>query len=1045
MKKFLNLLIALLAFPAFAAAQEGTVTLTTNLEAGTEITLRVWTSSVNDPLTIDWGDGNAKSYTIDPNGWAWTLNTKGNVLGPTITITGSLANLECSSAGITACAIENQPNLKYINLSKNALTELTLPSLPALETLDLSENQIDSHSFDISAVGSTLKELNVSKNGENFITLNLMGFTALESFYGYNNPEMTTVVFADNADNLKRIDMHECHIMHFYSRSMPNLVSLNLNDNALLDFEDGNYPALTYFYIANNYLTELDITKYPKLYQFTCAGNDITTINPSNCPELISFNISGNKIKTVDLSNNKAITNLYVQDNQLTKIDFIGCSNIQYVNVSNNPVTFVDLTNAYYLRSFEAAGTQCEFFYFNYVNPYGRFNTVDMRNNVNMTSASLSATFKTMPCISSGSGNVYIEGSNGEHSNTSYLTGIDMGWTVDVAGDGTATNDDLNVTVDATNTGETVTVTGQYGGMVADQTFTFTKYATDHGTFTLAQWSGGFYQQLADVTTTAKLGVPIVVTATAEEGYRFKGVTVNGKLITDPWFVINEDAAIAVVFEPLERSFSFTCAEGQELSFALYGVDASTTVGIDWGNGSFEQKEVGTYARIDGTSVGTTVTISGDVIGANFESYGEYGYWMGLPDNQITGFDFSGNSALVSLNLYMNPIETLDVSNLADLRILDCSYCELNDLDVSHNPLLGSLSCYGNYLATLNLEANTLLEELNAKNNSLTTIDLSKAPSLYYLDLTNNQFASIDLAANTKLETLNIGGNQLSTIDLSHQPDLLDLSVTRNSFTTLDLSANKALRRLLFNNNAIHSLDLSELKYLSVIDMGGNGMTACELDDFYFGLPEWYPLEEGEAGNVSTTLTLLTGTEETPNDADNSDTLIATEKGWTVNRKGNASGCDVARVIIEPTTNGTIALSVDGNTINSGDKVKKNVPITVTAVADPEYRLGTVTANGKEVVDGTFKIARLTRVIASFIKDGAVDSIALDGVSISGKAGAIDVVAPADASVEVYTTSGSCVYSGNFDGKATISLARGVYAVRVATDQGSMARIIAVR
>ncbi|MGM9841869.1 MAG: leucine-rich repeat domain-containing protein, partial [Candidatus Limisoma sp.] len=314
MKKYLHLLIALLAFPALAAAQEGTVTLTTNLEAGTEITLRVWTSSVNDPLTIDWGDGNAKSYTIDPNGWSWTLNTKGNVLGPTITITGSLVNLECTSAGITACTIENQPTLNYINLSKNALTEFSLPSLPALETLNLSENQIDSHAFDISAVGSSLKELNVSKNGNNFITLNLMGFTALESFYGYNNPEMTTVVFADNADNLKRIDMHECHIMHFYSRSMPALSSLNLSDNALLDFEDGNYPELTYFYIANNYLTELDITKYPKLYQFTCAGNDITSINPSNCPELISFNVSDNKIKNLDLSNNKAITSLYVQD-----------------------------------------------------------------------------------------------------------------------------------------------------------------------------------------------------------------------------------------------------------------------------------------------------------------------------------------------------------------------------------------------------------------------------------------------------------------------------------------------------------------------------------------------------------------------------------------------------------------------------------------------------------------------------------------------------------------------------------------------------------
>ena len=92
----------------------------------------------------------------------------------------------------------------------------------------------------------------------------------------------------------------------------------------------------------------------------------------------------------------------------------------------------------------------------------------------------------------------------------------------------------------------------------------------------------------------------------------------------------------------------------------------------------------------------STVTIKGEVFALNLESYGEFGEEMGLWNNKISGIDLSKTTILNNLNLYMNPIRTLDVSGQPFLLELDASYCELKEIDVTHNPELRSFSCYGN-------------------------------------------------------------------------------------------------------------------------------------------------------------------------------------------------------------------------------------------------------------------------------------------------------------------------------------------------------------
>lgn len=1065
MKKYLLLLLVVaLSFTTAFAADESTITIKTSKPVGTTVSLDAYTASKDEAFTVDWGDGEEKIYNVDPNGWGYSRRIKTEIKGGTITIKGKLVNFDLTEAGITSVDIHGQTALKVINLKENeiatfkqdgmpALTELNLrdnklttfsgTGMTSLNKLNLQGNQLDSHEFDITDASATLTDLTVSNNGDKFITLNLMAFTALEYFYCDDNPEFTTAVFADNNANIKKISMNNCHVMHFYSCTFPNLYSLNLSNNALLDLEEGNYPKLSTLSIDHNYLTALDVTRFPKLASLYCGNNNITLLNVGNNPGLLSLNCDSLDITKLDISNNKDLAYLSVNGTKLTQLDIRGKRSITTLNISNTAIRYIDLEDQYSLRDFRARNTQCEFFYFNYINPWGRFNYVDIRDNKKMTGNSMNFTLHTIPqAYSDYSNSLLISGSNGETADTEYATSQDMKWKCDVTGDGTAKNEAVKVTVDGTDTGERVSGKGEFGGITFEQEYDFTKYSTTGGTFTVSQWTGAYFQQLADVTTSAKAGVAIHITPTPAEGYVYDGVIVNGEKIQEEWFVVNGEATIKPVFRGADRKITFTAPAGQTLSFAVaVQKGADKKVQVDWGSGAKMEYDVSdtNYTRLDGTAetvaesgaTESTVTIYGDVDALNLESFGEYGEMMGIWNNKVSSIDLTNNDLLIALNLYMNPIKTLDVTNQTGLQELDCSYCELTELDVTKNTKLLSLQCYGNELTTLDLSKLPELLELNARVNKLTGVDFTNNPKLQVLNVTNNELSTIDVAHLTDLVSLEAAGNKLTTLDVSKNTQLQVLGVGNNKLTELNLDNNKALRSLLFNDNSIQILDLSKLTELRQIDCGGNNMTACDLNQFYKDLPQYPELTKDEQEALKgASLTILTGTEKTPNDAAGSDTSIASDKGWSVSMEGNGSGCDITWIYIGKTENGTIALKdAEGNDIQSGDKVKRNSPISLIATPDKGYVLDKVLVNGKAVEGTEFKISRISTVTATFDIASAIDAATINDASVSTASGSIIVSLPEGALAEVFSLDGTRICS-LAAGTSIIPVADGTYIVR---------------
>lgn len=1065
MKKYLLLLLVVaLSFTTAFAADESTIIIKTSKPVGTTVSLDAYTASQDEAFTVDWGDGEEKIYNVDPNGWGYSRRIKTEIKGGTITIKGKLVNFDLTEAGITSVDIHGQTALKVINLKENeiatfkqdgmpALTELNLrdnklttfsgTGMTSLNKLNLQGNQLDSHEFDITDASATLTDLTVSNNGDKFITLNLMAFTALEYFYCDDNPEFTTAVFADNNANIKKISMNNCHVMHFYSCTFPNLYSLNLSNNALLDLEEGNYPKLSTLSIDHNYLTALDVTRFPKLASLYCGNNNITLLNVGNNPGLLSLNCDSLDITKLDISNNKDLAYLSVNGTKLTQLDIRGKRSITTLNISNTAIRYIDLEDQYSLRDFRARNTQCEFFYFNYINPWGRFNYVDIRDNKKMTGNSMNFTLHTIPqAYSDYSNSLLIAGSNGETADTEYATSQDMKWKCDVTGDGTAKNEAVKVTVDGTDTGERVSGKGEFGGITFEQEYDFTKYSTTGGTFTVSQWTGAYFQQLADVTTSAKAGVAIHITPTPAEGYVYDGVIVNGEKIQEKWFVVNGEATIKPVFRGADRKITFTAPAGQTLSFAVaVQKGADKKVQVDWGSGAKMEYDVSdtNYTRLDGTAetvaesgaTESTVTIYGDVDALNLESFGEYGEMMGIWNNKVSSIDLTNNDLLIALNLYMNPIKTLDVTNQTGLQELDCSYCELTELDVTKNTKLLSLQCYGNELTTLDLSKLPELLELNARVNKLTGVDFTNNPKLQVLNVTNNELSTIDVAHLTDLVSLEAAGNKLTTLDVSKNTQLQVLGVGNNKLTELNLDNNKALRSLLFNDNSIQILDLSKLTELRQIDCGGNNMTACDLNQFYKDLPQYPELTKDEQEALKgASLTILTGTEKTPNDAAGSDTSIASDKGWSVSMEGNGSGCDITWIYIGKTENGTIALKdAEGNDIQSGDKVKRNSPISLIATPDKGYVLDKVLVNGKAVEGTEFKISRISTVTATFDIASAIDAATINDASVSTANGSIIVSLPEGALAEVFSLDGTRICS-LAAGTSIIPVADGTYIVR---------------
>ncbi len=1080
-------LLSCLLCAATLLMSAGEMTFTTSKEVGSKVRILLNASSATHPVSIDWGNGVEMKYTVDPSQYAYNRWIEGTVEGETLIIKGNVTEACLNELNLTSAVIENMSYLTELDLAQNQITSFEIKGIAPLTTLNLNENCIlnspsDGASLTLENVGETLTNLSIAYN-PGLTCLDVSSLEVLEYLTLNDCPDFGSIFIClpeDSRPSLRSINLNNCDLAHFYPVNLPNLRTLNLANNALMTVADddpfvmGEYPELQTFDISGNPAVDnVDLSQCTKLENLNISGDRFTAIDVSQAPELTVLNAKGNQIASFDLGNNLNLRTINVAGNPVRELDLSAFRYLRSIDISDTQIARVLVMNASYLEEFRAANTNLEFVDFNGQQAQ-RMRIVDLRDNKKMTGATVTYTLRTLPeakstTYGSGDANLLLAGSNAETADTGYATSSDMQWKSDVTGDGTATNHAVSVTLmDAEDTGENRTghLDRLYPIFAMGLDYDFDIYSTSGGKFLISQWQPAYYQTMNSVVDEALVGVPIHIYPYPEEGKKFRSVTVNGEEIYSQWFVVDKDAQIRVNFSNAENSIAFETNKGQNLSMLINTVNNNGTVWVDWGTGTRteyrgQNKYTSGYSelagtRIDGTAAGNTVTLYGDIAGVDLSGFGDVAEYFGLWDNAVSSIDLSNSESLKYLNLYWNPIKTIDLASCPDLEVLNVSYTALKSLDVSKNPNIMWLDAYSDgygdeeegiaQLTSIDVSSLAYLQYLNVKGNLLTSLDVSNNEWLTWLNANNNELTSIDVTSNPYLEELEVQGNKLTSLDISKNPELTTLSIDHNDLKSLDVSANNKLQVMIASNNELHALDTSMLPDLRRLYINGNGMSADELNDLYYLLPQRKDVEE--ENQPSWNLAVIQGTDRSENDGNRADSSIAVDRGWTPSHMGSNGGPEVAYLDILPTYHGSVTVAdKEGNVYGHGSKVPKYTELIINAIPDEGYRMSNYTLNDDEpVADNTFTMPGIyTKLRVAFVVDNGVDDINADDCVVTAVAGGVYIKSN-NANVDIFTSDGRVAVSAQHvyeDG--LFPLTPGLYLVRVSGDKGIKAVKVMVK
>lgn len=1047
---------------------KGAISLTTNAPEGTTVKMLLNAVSATAPITVDWGNGVEMKYTVNPSQGSSYRWVEGAVSGNTITVSGKVTEFKMTSAQITGVTIEFMSDLKKLELQENEISTFELKSYSPIEKLNLKDNKLANSpslnpTLGLENCAAHLTELTLSNN-PNLECLDIRDLEAIETLSINNCPKFASIFICapeETQATLRYIYINDCSLTDFYPVNLPSLRKLELDNNLLMTvgtivpFQLGNYPNLVWLSLKGNaQLEDVDLSQSPLLEQLWVDHCGLTSLNVSMCPKLINLNCGYNNIESLDLGANTALKSLTVAGNPLKELDTEKLTSLTDLNISDTPITFVNLINAFYLQTFTAKGSGISFVDFNGTQPQ-RMTKVDLSDCKNFTGESMSYTLQTLQQSKKATKtNLFLSGSNAEHSNTAYVTGPDMGWICDVTGDNTAKHTALTVTFDdATDTGEnkTGTIERLYPLKAYSLDYDLDVMQTTGGKFIISQWQPFYFQTVASVGATALKGVPIHIHAYPEAGKRFKSVTVNGKDIYATDFIISEPSTIRVNFTSESSSVRFSVANGQKLSFLVNTATDGGTVEVDWGTGTrtaytgqrgYETglTQIG-GTRIEGNAAGDYFAIYGDIAAIDVSGYGDMADKFGVWDNHITGADISNCPDLKFFNAHWNPITSIDLSRNTNLEILRLSYTGIKDVDLSNNNRLLWLEIYSDgfgddgiaMLENIDLGSKPRLQYLDLKNNRLSAVDLSGCPLLRWVKLQNNtNIASVDVSKNFYLEELNVNRNKLASLDLTANSGLTSLSADDNQLHSIDVSANDMLTELSVNNNFITELDLHANSALTSLGIAGNGLTADQLNTIYYNLPvRVAPEDEEDKLTVSYNILVKQSGDRAENAATTADSSIALDRKWKPNIEGNNSGATTAYLDILKTTHGTVKI-VDENNVEyaSGSKVTKYAKLRIVATPEAGYKFKSYSLNGEEAVESTsFDMPGIyTKLQVRFEKSSGLEDVEANGLSISADECGITVNAE-HAVARIYTVAGICVSELEVAGSAKAELEKGYYIV----------------
>ena len=283
----------------------------------------------------------------------------------------------------------------------------------------------------------------------------------------------------------------------------------------------------------------------------------------------------------------------------------------------------------------------------------------------------------------------------------------------------------------------------------------------------------------------------------------------------------------ANVFAAEAQTITFSCDTTNGFSKEII-IETQSNVTINWGDNTGAQEI--TASLIDGEEalsqeliIDHTYLNSG-IYNVTLTASGITR--LEMPNNSILGINLSNATLIESLDLSENKLEELVFTKNSSLKDLDCSSNYLSTLNLSVLSLQ-VLNCSGNNLTSL-IIPNTITE-LNASNNELEVINLSNMSNLRILECSDNYLQSIELTNCRNLEVINVINNFISTINFANNENLKEINCTSNNLSELNVSNNLLLEKLNCSGNAITQLNISNNNALKELYVVGNKISNINL------------------------------------------------------------------------------------------------------------------------------------------------------------------------------------------------------------------------
>ena len=171
-----------------------------------------------------------------------------------------------------------------------------------------------------------------------------------------------------------------------------------------------------------------------------------------------------------------------------------------------------------------------------------------------------------------------------------------------------------------------------------------------------------------------------------------------------------------------------------------------------------------------------------------------------IQSNQITSFDFNQYLGLQELYIFRNPIQNIEVNNLAELKTLIAHLIYSDSplsVDLSNNPNLKILDFSISKILDIDLTKNPLLERFACRNCEISSnpssIDFTKNENLQYLEISNIGLQNIDVSPINDLKVFRARGNNTECINVNESqlanipPSCQDLDLDLENFTDIDI------------------------------------------------------------------------------------------------------------------------------------------------------------------------------------------------------------------------------------------------------------------